>query len=401
MLFIWRMSLSGDRRGKPWVLSVDHHARHRSRHVIILIRPISPPQPFFKRTRIDRPTDPTLFPMSSLPIPPPLLFHLPPRLLPHIPHRNLDLLRHNNDGFLLLVRGSRASCVLLPRPQARQDDLLHAGLDAAFVDPGVQPAVDQLGDLGYVLQARAGAHEGADAEVEAVVGQEGEGEGGRRRRGRLLLVLRCAAVAGRGAGGRGVGRQEGYRERAGETHDRDGEGDGEDGGERIGVVKDDFRLDAQGDEIAQVHVHPCLQPRPLGPVCIAIIIIHGMDPAIAQNREFLPETDLRHLDIRQKARFLLPVQDTGQRLQNRVVVMCVVPELRDRLRNQDVKPVQTLGLVGVDIVIRLGEDRSGSQSWRGPQDVGGGAFTVEFMRGGRRGGEGEGAAAVSTGEGAR
>lgn len=63
--------------------------------------------------------------------------------------------------------------------------------------------------------------------------------------------------------------------------------------------------------------------------------------------------------------------------------MGIVPELRNRLRNQDVKPVQTLGLVGVDIVIRLGEDRSGGQSRRGPQDVGGGAFAVEFV-GGRR-----------------
>ena len=126
-----------------------------------------------------------------------------------------------------------------------------------------------------------------------------------------------------------------------------------------------------------------------------------MDPTVAQNRKLLPQADLRHFDIRQEARFLLPVQDTGQRLQNRVVIMCIVPELRNGLCNQDVKPVQTLGLVGVDIVVRFRENRSGSQSWRGPQDVGGGAFAVEFVGGGRRGGEGEGAAAVSTGEGAR
>lgn len=161
----------------------------------------------------------------------------------------------------------------------------------------MQPAVDQLGDLRYVLQAGAGADEGADAQVEVVVGQEGEGEGGRRRRRRrrgrwwlllLSLSLRWGAVAGRVAGGRGVGRQEGDRERAGEALDRDGQGDGQDGGERVGIVEDHLRLDAQGDEVAQVHVHPRLQPGSLGPVRIAIVVIHGMDPAIAQDRKLLP-----------------------------------------------------------------------------------------------------------------
>lgn len=275
--------------------SIDHHTGHGSRHVVvvvvILIRPIPPPEAFFKRTsgiNGRRPTSSSSGSSGSSSTG-------PLRLLPRIPHRGLGLPGHG--GFALPVRGPGASGVLLARPQARQDDLLHAGLDAALVDPGVQPAVDQLGDLRYVLQAGAGADEGADAQVKAVVGQEGEGEGGRRRRrgrrGRwwlllLSLSLRWGAVAGRVAGGRGVGRQEGDGERAGEALDRDGQGDGQDGGERVGIVEDHLRLDAQGDEVAQVHVHPRLQPGSLGPVRIAIVVIHGMHPAIAQDWKFLP-----------------------------------------------------------------------------------------------------------------
>lgn len=58
--------------------------------------------------------------------------------------------------------------------------MLETRLNAAFVEPGMQTRFDQLGDFGDVLEARAGAEEGADGEVEAVVVEEGEGEGGGR-----------------------------------------------------------------------------------------------------------------------------------------------------------------------------------------------------------------------------
>ena len=59
--------------------------------------------------------------------------------------------------------------------------------------------------------------------------------------------------------------------------------------------------------------------------------------------------------------------------------MCIISELRNRLRDQNVEPIQTLRLVGVDIIICLGENRSSRQSWWGPEDMGGGAFAIELV----------------------
>lgn len=62
-----------------------------------------------------------------------------------------------------------AAGVLLAGPEAGEHDLLEARLDAALVKPGVQATLDELCDLGHVLEAGATAEEGADGEVEAVI----------------------------------------------------------------------------------------------------------------------------------------------------------------------------------------------------------------------------------------
>ena len=67
--------------------------------------------------------------------------------------------------------------ILLPRPQTRHCNLLEPRFHAPFIKPGVESLLDKLGDLRDILQAGAGADEGADGEVEAVVVEEGECEG--------------------------------------------------------------------------------------------------------------------------------------------------------------------------------------------------------------------------------
>lgn len=78
--------------------------------------------------------------------------------------------------------------------------------------------------------------------------------------------------------------------------------------------------------------------------------------------------------------------------------MSIIPELRDRLGNQHVEPVQRFGLVGVDIVVCFRQDRVCHEARRGAENVRGRAFAVCFMQG-REGGV-NGYGAVSMGFGA-
>ncbi len=237
----------------------------------------------------------------------------------------------------------------------------------------MQPAIDQLGDLRYILQAGSGADERADADVEAVVGEEGEGEGG-------------------GVGG--GGGDEGHGQRAGEADDGDGEGDGQDGGEGGGVVEGDFGFEGEGYKVGEVEVHAGLEAGVI--VAVGVVVDDGVDAAVAEDGELVAEGDFGDGDGGEEGRFLRPVEEGGQGSQDGGVGVRVATELGDGLGGEHVEPVQGLGLVGVDVVVGFGED--GGRGWRGggTQDARGGAGTVA---GGGGGGGGEGP--VAAGEGAR
>jgi len=89
-----------------------------------------------------------------------------------------------------------------------------------------------------------------------------------------------------------------------------------------------------------------------------------VNSAVTQDRKFLAKTDLCDFDIRDEIRFLGPIQDSRQTGEYGIVVMGIVSELRNRLRDQDIEPVQTLGLVGVDVVVCLAQYRSRRQARR-------------------------------------
>lgn len=125
---------------------------------------------------------------------------------------------------------------------------------------------------------------------------------------------------------------------------------------RLGIIEQQPRLDPQREHITQIHVHRRPQlPR---------LIRHRPNPAITENRKFLSERDLRDLYRIQHLGLQRSVQDFIQTPQERIIRARLLPELCDRLRNQDIKPVQTLRLVRVDIIIRLCEDARCRQ-WRG------------------------------------
>jgi hypothetical protein len=76
--------------------------------------------------------------------------------------------------------------------------------------------------------------------------------------------------------------------------------------------------------------------------------------AVAENGKFLAEADFRDFDSRQEIRFLRPIENISQGCENRIVMMSVIPELRDGLGDENIEPVQRLRLVGIDIVVGLG-----------------------------------------------
>ena len=91
-----------------------------------------------------------------------------------------------------------------------------------------------------------------------------------------------------------------------------------------------------------------------------------MDPAVAEDGEFLAQVDLGDLDVRKEAGLLRPIEDGGEGGKDSVVIVGVVAELGDRLGDQHVEPVEGFGLVRVDVVVGLGEDRCGREAGRRP-----------------------------------
>lgn len=300
----------------------------------------------------------------------------PPHALGGIPlalPRRLGRGARNVDALLVGVALLAAARVLLARPERRQDNLLEAGFHGALVEPGVHAGLDELGDLGHVLQARAAADEGAYGEIEAVVVEEGECEGGRAARG-AALGAGGRAVGGaralgivwggraRGCGwGRGRG-DEGDGEGAGEADDADGQGDGQHGDAVGGPVEHQRRLDAQGDDVGEVDVHAGLQAALLGArqACAGAAreeaLLGGHDAAVAEDGELVAEGDLGDLDLAQEGGLGARVEHLGQAREHGAVLAGIGAQLGNGLGDEHVEPVEALWLVALDIVIRLGED---------------------------------------------
>ena len=115
-----------------------------------------------------------------------------------------------------------------------------------------------------------------------------------------------------------------------------------------------------------------------------------MDAAVTEDGEVVAEVDFGDGDAGEKIRFLRPVERGRQGREDRVVLVRVVSELRDRLRDQDVEPVERFGLVRIDVVVGFREDGACGEADRGAEHIGGGAFGVQLL-GCWGGGDGGGA----------
>ncbi|KAL8370419.1 hypothetical protein RB595_000681 [Gaeumannomyces hyphopodioides] len=139
----------------------------------------------------------------------------------------------------------------------------------------------------------------------------------------------------------------------------------------------------EGDHVAQVDVHAGLQGAALAVhhVCVKglaaggakgeAIFVYWDDTAVAEYGEVLAEAELRDADLVEKVRAAVAVEGLGQGCEDGVVVLGVAAELGDSLCDQDVEPVEALGLVAVDTVVRLAEDGADGQRGRArAQDAG-------------------------------
>ena len=107
------------------------------------------------------------------------------------------------------------------------------------------------------------------------------------------------------------------------------------------------------------------------------IVVDGDDAAVAENREVFAEAKFCDFDLVEEIRPRSSVQGTGQRGQNRVVVLCVSAELGDGLSDQDIEPVERLRLVRINIVVCFREDSAYRQRRRVSQS--GGALAAQVL----------------------
>ena len=96
-----------------------------------------------------------------------------------------------------------------------------------------------------------------------------------------------------------------------------------------------------------------------GPIPEAVF--GGHDAAVAEDGELIAQSDLGDADLANPVRFAAGVQDVSETRQDRAVLSCISAQLGNRLGDQHVEPVQALGLVAFDIVVRLRED--GGYAW--------------------------------------
>lgn len=104
-----------------------------------------------------------------------------------------------------------------------------------------------------------------------------------------------------------------------------------------------------------------------------------MDTAVAEDGEFLAQVDLRDLDVGKEAGLLRAIEDVGQGGEDGVVMVGIVSELSNGLRNQHVEPVEGLGLVGVDVIVGLGENSCGREAGRRTKHARAGALGPRLL----------------------
>lgn len=102
---------------------------------------------------------------------------------------------------------------------------------------------------------------------------------------------------------------------------------------------------------------------------VGAVVVDGVHAAITEDWEILAKADFRHCDAGQETGLLRAIENAGQRRQDGIVVMGIVSELRDRLCDQNIEPVQRLWLVRIDVIVCLVEDRSCRQARRGSKHV--------------------------------
>ena len=128
------------------------------------------------------------------------------------------------------------------------------------------------------------------------------------------------------------------------------------------------------------------------------IVVNRVHAAVAKDWEILAEANFRDLDAREEVGLLRAVEDICQGSKDGIIIVGVIPELRDCLCDQYVEPVQRFGLMRVDIVVGFCQDSRRREARRGTEDMRRGAFAVSFMQIRERGVDGYRAA--SMGEGA-
>ena len=76
-----------------------------------------------------------------------------------------------------------------------------------------------------------------------------------------------------------------------------------------------------------------------------------MYAAVAEDWEVVAEIDFGDGDAGEEIWFLRAVEGGSQGRENRVILVGVISELGDCLGNQDVEPIERLGLVRIHVVV--------------------------------------------------
>lgn len=91
-----------------------------------------------------------------------------------------------------------------------------------------------------------------------------------------------------------------------------------------------------------------------------------MDAAVAEDRKFFPQTDLRDTDVGDVVWFLGSVEDARKGGQDCIIVVGIGAEVGYRLRDEYIEPVKRFGRVGIDVVVCFTQYAGRGQAGRRP-----------------------------------